>query len=75
MEGAVSGAVANALGSWAAWTAATGGAPTPWAPVLVAAAGAAALEATTEQMDNAFLPLHHLALTGLAARCLVGRGS
>ena len=75
VEGAVSGAVANALGSWAAWTAATGGAPTPWAPVLVAAAGAAALEATTEQMDNAFLPLHHLALTGLAARCLVGRGS
>ena len=75
VEGAVAGAVANALGSWAAWTAATGGAPTPWAPVAVAAAGAAALEATTEQMDNAFLPLHHLALTGLAARSLVGRGS
>ena len=40
-----------------------------WSPPRLAA-----LEAAGEQMDNAFLPLHHLALTGLAARCLVGRG-
>jgi dolichol kinase len=60
--------LAKALGAAAAWRwAAGGGAAAPRGRILVASAGAAALEATTEQLDNAFLPLHFLTLSQLAA--------
>ena len=68
VEGTMAGALANALGAAAAWRwAAGGGAAAPRGRILVASAGAAALEATTEQLDNAFLPLHFLTLSQLAA--------
>ena len=68
VEGAVAGAVANVLGLLFAWRVVNHHRETPWGTLLMAGVGTAALEATTEQLDNAFLPLHMAALLQLVSR-------
>ena len=68
VEGAVAGAVANVMGLLFAWRVVNHHRETPWGTLLMAGVGTAALEATTEQLDNAFLPLHMAALLQLVSR-------
>ena len=68
VEGAVAGAVANMAGLLFAWWVVNRHKETPWGCLLMAGVGTAALEATTEQLDNAFLPLHMAAVLQLVSR-------
>ena len=67
VEGAVAGAVAGGV-AWAALLLLGGGGRAASLPLLLplalASALTAALEAATTQLDNVFLPLHHLGLVG-----------
>ena len=67
VEGTLANACANVIGAALVWGVLHGEGSVPWGCVVTAGVGAAALEAVTEQLDNAFLPLYFLALTQLTA--------
>jgi hypothetical protein len=67
VEGTLANAGANLAGARVVWGLIGGGGAVPWTCIVVASLGAAALEAVTAQLDNAFLPLHFVALAQLTA--------
>jgi dolichol kinase len=67
IEGTLASACANLVGARAVWGVVVGGGLVPWTCIVAASVGAAALEAVTAQLDNAFLPLHFVALAQLTA--------
>ena len=76
VEGTLASACANLVGAIWVWGVVSGGGGggggvsldwAPWICIVAASVGAAALEAVTAQLDNAFLPLHFVALAQLTA--------
>ena len=67
-EGTLAFVLVTAFASVVSWRIATPTTPPPYATIALASVGASWLEMTTEQMDNAFVPLLFFTLVGSAGR-------